>query len=124
MTDDGPYEEAMVGHSLTSCHFSRAQVQVHPVVLAGEGADVKVAQPIDLQLEGQGGLQMAVDGVFLKPTPGSEREVLGEGVLEVRGMGTGHMGTGHMGTGHMGTEDTHDNMTCHLTAGAQIDQPL
>ena len=97
---------------------------MHPVVLAGEGTDVKVAQPIDLQLEGQGGLQMAVDGVFLKPTPGSEREVLGEGVLEVRGMGTGHMGTGHMGTGHMGTEDTHDNMTCHLTAGAQIDQPL
>lgn len=59
---------------------------MHTMVLTGEGTDVKVAQPIDLQLEGQGRLQMAVDGVFLEPTPGSEREVLGEGVLETRGI--------------------------------------
>ena len=87
MTYDGPYEEAVVCHSLTCSYLGRPKVQVHPVVLAGQCSYVKVAESVDLQLEGQGWLQVTVDCVFLKAVPGSECEVLGEGVLREKGRG-------------------------------------
>ena len=44
------------------------------MVLTGDGSDVKVAESVDLQLEGQGWLEMTVDRVFveLEGTPATK----------------------------------------------------
>ena len=36
------------------------------MVMAGKGSDGKVAESVDLQLEGQGRLKMTIDRVFIK----------------------------------------------------------
>ena len=45
---------------------------MHAVVLAWDGPNVEVAQSVNLQLEGQSWLKMAVDGVLLKLQGGRE----------------------------------------------------
>ena len=47
-------------------HLCGAEVEVHAVVLARHMADVKVAEAVDLKLEGQRWLQVTVDRVLLK----------------------------------------------------------
>lgn len=64
MADDGADEEAVVRHFRALLHFGGAQVQVHLVVGAGHGGQVKAAHAAELQLEGQGGLQMTVNAIF------------------------------------------------------------
>lgn len=66
MADDGPHEEAVVRHLGAHLHTGRAQVQVHFVVGARDGSQGKVAHAVELQLEGQRRLQVAVDPVLLK----------------------------------------------------------
>lgn len=51
---------------------------MHLVVGTGHSGQVKVAHPAQLQLEGQGRLQVAINPVFCKLIPRSEREELGE----------------------------------------------
>lgn len=43
------------------------------------GLEVVVLKPVELQLEGEGGLQVAVDPVLLELLPGPVGEVAGEG---------------------------------------------
>lgn len=42
MSDDCPNKETMVGGLVTFGDLCRAQVEVHAVVLTGDGTDVKV----------------------------------------------------------------------------------
>ena len=46
---------------------------MHAVVVAGDGRDGEVGEPVDLQLEGHGWLQVAVDGVLFKLWEREER---------------------------------------------------
>lgn len=64
MADDGADEEAVVRHFRALLHFGGAQVKVHLVVGAGHGGQVKAAHAAELQLEGQGGLQVTVNAIF------------------------------------------------------------
>lgn len=64
--DDGAHEESVVGDLLTLGDLGLAQVEVHLVVGGGDVDQVKVAQPVDLQLEGQARLQVPVDLVLAK----------------------------------------------------------
>ena len=41
-----------------SCDLGRAEVQVHAVVVAGDGVNVETAEPVNLQLEGQSWFKM------------------------------------------------------------------
>lgn len=47
-------------------YLSLAEVEVHAVVGNRNGLQVKVLHAVDLQLEGQGRLQVAVDAVLGK----------------------------------------------------------
>ena len=64
--DDDPDEEPVVRDLGTLLHSGGAQVQVHLVVGTGHGGHVEVSQPAELQLEGQGRLQVTVDAIFCK----------------------------------------------------------
>lgn len=64
--DDGADEEPVVCHFRTFLHLGSAQVKVHLVVGAGHGGQIEIAHPAELQLEGQGGLQVTVNAIFCK----------------------------------------------------------
>lgn len=64
--DDDPDEEPVVCDLCALLHSGSTQVQVHLVVGTGQGGHVKVSQPAELQLEGQGWLQVTVDAIFCK----------------------------------------------------------
>lgn len=66
VADDGPDEEAVVRHLSAHLHTGRTQVEVHFVVGAWDGCQGKVAHAVELQLEGECWLQVAVDPVLLK----------------------------------------------------------
>ncbi len=66
MPDDGANEEPVIRDGLTCGDLCRAQIEMHPVVVARNGFDIKVGETVDLQLKGHGWLKMAVDGVLLK----------------------------------------------------------
>lgn len=66
MPDDCPDEEPVVCDGLPLGHLGRAQVQVHAVVVARDGFDGEVGEPVDLQLEGQGWFKVAVNCVLFK----------------------------------------------------------
>lgn len=66
MPDDGAYEEPVVCHFCPFFHFGGAQVQVHLVVGAGHCGQIEAAHPTELQLVGQGGLQVTVNAIFCK----------------------------------------------------------
>ena len=61
------------------------QVQVHLVVGAGHGGHVEVSQPAELQLEGQGRLQVTVDAIFCKLR--ADRGEKTDGHTDTRGAG-------------------------------------
>ena len=56
----------MVGDWLPLGHLGRAQVEAHPIVVARDGFDEEIGEPVDFQLEGHGWFQVAVDGVLFK----------------------------------------------------------
>lgn len=62
--DDGADEEPVVRHLRALLHLRSAQVEVHLVVGTGHGGQIEVAHPAELQLEGQGGLQVPVNAIF------------------------------------------------------------
>lgn len=64
--DDGTDEEPVICHFCAFLDSGSAQVKVHLVVGTGHGSEIKVAHPAELQLEGQGGLQMTVNAIFGK----------------------------------------------------------
>lgn len=64
--DDDADEEPVVRHLGALLHSGGAQVQVHLVVGTGHGGHVKVSQPTELQLEGQGRLQVTVNAILCK----------------------------------------------------------
>lgn len=66
VADDGPHKEAVVGDLGAHLHPGGAQVQVHLVVGARDGRQGEVAHAIELQLESQRWLQVAVDPVLLE----------------------------------------------------------
>lgn len=66
MANDGPHEEAVVRHLGAHFHAGCAQVQVHFVIGARDCGQSKVAHAVELQLEGERRLQVAVDPVLLK----------------------------------------------------------
>ena len=51
---------------MTSGDLGGAEVEMHAVVVAGDGLDVEVAESVNLQLKCQSWFQMTVDHVFLK----------------------------------------------------------
>lgn len=65
MAYDGPYKEPVVCGFLATRHlFGLAEVDVHPVVVYRDGLQFKVPHAVDLELKGEGWLQMAVDAVL------------------------------------------------------------
>jgi hypothetical protein len=66
MSDNGAHKESVVCDLLTFGDLGLAQVQVHLVVGGGDVVQVKVAQPVNLQLERQPRLQVSVDLVLTK----------------------------------------------------------
>lgn len=66
MPDDDADEEPVVRDLCALFHSGSAQVQMHLVVGAGHSSYVKVTQPAELQLEGQGRLQVTVNAIFCK----------------------------------------------------------
>lgn len=66
MPDDGTDEEPVVCHFHALLYPGSTQVKVHLVVGAGHGGQVEIAHPAELQLEGQGGLQVTVNAIFCK----------------------------------------------------------
>lgn len=73
VANDGPHEEAVVCHFGAHLHTGRTQVEVHFVVGARDGGQGKVAHAVELQLEGERRLQVAVDPVLLKLHRGISR---------------------------------------------------
>ena len=76
--NDGPDEEPVVADLSASIHFRPPEVEVHLVVGDGDGVQVVVLQPVELQLKGEGGLQVPEDHVLLVVVLRPEGEVLGE----------------------------------------------
>lgn len=70
VSHNSAHKEPVVCDLLTLGDLGLAKVEVHLVVGGGHVDQVEVAQSVDLQLEGQAGLQVAVDLIFteLKPT--------------------------------------------------------
>lgn len=66
MADDGPHKEAVVRHLCARLHPGGTQVQVHLVIGAGDGGQGKVAHAVELQLKGQGRLQVPVNTILLE----------------------------------------------------------
>lgn len=66
VADDGPHEETVVRNLCAHLHTGSTQVQVHLVVGTRHGGEGKVPHAIELQLERQRRLQMAIDPVLLK----------------------------------------------------------
>ena len=64
VSHNSAYKEPVVRDLLTLGDLGLAQVEVHLIVGGGHVDQVEVAQSIDLQLEGQAGLQVAVDLIF------------------------------------------------------------
>jgi hypothetical protein len=62
--DDGTDEKPVVCHFRPFLHLGGTQVKVHLVVGAGHSGQVKVTHPTELQLEGQGRLQVAVNAIL------------------------------------------------------------
>ena len=78
VADDGPDKEPVVADLSASIHFRPPEVEVHLVVGDGDGVQVIVLQPVELQLKGEGGLQVPEDHVLLVVVLRPEREVLGK----------------------------------------------
>ena len=85
MPDDDPDEEPVVRDLGALLHSGGTQVQVHLVVGAGHGGHVEVSQPAELQLEGQGRLQVTVDAIFCKLR--ADRGEKTDGHTDTRGAG-------------------------------------
>lgn len=66
VADDGPHKEAVVRHLGAHLHTGCTQIQVHFVVGARDSSQGKVAHAVELQLEGERWLQVAVDPVLLE----------------------------------------------------------
>lgn len=66
MANDGSDKEAIICDFCPLFHASSTQVQLHPVMGAGNGSQVKVTHTIQLKLEGQSRLQVTVDSVFME----------------------------------------------------------
>lgn len=66
MPYDGPDEEPVVCDLCAHLHLGSPQVQVHFVVGTGDGREVEVPHAVQLQLEGQGWLQVPVNPVLLE----------------------------------------------------------
>lgn len=74
MPYDGSDEEPVVSHLQPFLHLGGSQVKMHLMVGTGHGRQVKVAHPAQLQLEGQGRLQVAVNPVFCKLQAGQRED--------------------------------------------------
>ena len=85
MPDDDPDEELVVRDLGALLHSGGTQVQVHLVVGAGHGGHVEVSQPAELQLEGQGRLQVTADAIFCKLR--ADRGEKTDGHTDTRGAG-------------------------------------
>jgi len=66
MPYNGPHKEPVVCHFCSYFNFSCSQVEMHFMVGTWNGSEVKVPHSVQLQLESQSWLQMAVDSVFFK----------------------------------------------------------
>ena len=64
VSHNSTHKEPVVRDLLTLGDLGLAQVEVHLIVGSGHVDQVEVAQSIDLQLEGQARLQVAVDLIF------------------------------------------------------------
>ena len=56
MSDNGSDEEPVISDGLAFGDLGGAEIEVHAVVMARDGLDVKAGEPVDLQLEGHGWL--------------------------------------------------------------------
>lgn len=66
MPDDGSDEEPVVCDLGPLLHTGGPQVQLHSVIGAGHGRQVEVTHAVQLKLERQSRLQIAVDSVLLE----------------------------------------------------------
>ena len=82
MADDGAHEEPKVRDLLSRRqHFGLAEIKVHLPGGGGNGLHVVVAQAVDLELEGQRRLQMAVDLILVVTVAEAKGEVAREPVF-------------------------------------------
>lgn len=72
MTDNGSYEETVVCDLGPLLHPSRAEIKLHLVVGARNGSQVKVPHAVELQLEGQSRLQIAINTILLELRSGAD----------------------------------------------------
>ena len=69
MSHNGTHKEPVVSDLLTLGNLGLSEVEMHLVVGSGHVDQVKVAQAVDLQLEGQTRLQVTVDLILTKLKP-------------------------------------------------------
>lgn len=72
VADDGSYKETVVCDLGPLLHPSRAEIKLHLVVGARNGSQVKVPHAVELQLEGQSRLQIAINTILLELRSGTD----------------------------------------------------
>lgn len=78
MSDDRPDEEPIIRHFLPRRDLRLPQIQMHLLVGGGQRLQVVRPHPVQLQLEGAGGLEVSVDAILLEAVPLAVREELRE----------------------------------------------
>lgn len=72
MADNGSYEETVVCDLGPLLHPSGTEIKLHLVVGARNGGQVKVPHAVELQLEGQSRLQIAINTILLELRSGTD----------------------------------------------------
>lgn len=72
MADNGSYEESVVCDLGPLLHPGGAEIKLHLVVGARNGRQVKVPHAVELQLEGQSRLQVAINAILLELGSGAD----------------------------------------------------
>lgn len=72
VADNGSYEESVVCDLSPLLYPGRAEIKLHLVVAARHGRQVKVPHAVELQLESQSRLQIAINTILLELRSGAD----------------------------------------------------